>query len=426
MKKRFKKFNAFWLVTYALILAFLLINIKYVVTVIGNVVDVFMPFIYGFILAYILSFPYNFLHNKCFAKIGTKRKKLGKIKKPLAMILTYILCFGVIGALVGILIPELSKSISNLIAEIPVYAENLKVFVEELVVMVKDQFGYDLYDESTYKEAINFLTGKDAQMLVNDFLSEAFPAAFSFAGVFTTGIYNWIIGIVVSIYMLASKEKLCKQAKAVVIAYLPVKVSRFIIKVTNMSDAKCGKFIIGKIIDSAIIGLICFIGLTIFKFDYALLISVIVGVTNVIPFFGPFIGAIPCAFLLLLIDPIQCFWFIVFVIILQQFDGNFLGPKILGDTVGISGFWILFSVIVGGGLFGVGGMLLGVPVFAVIYTLISEGVFSRLNKKIVLSKQDELGLTLATLEDGTEILVNKSESDDDSDKNNKKENKEEK
>ncbi len=343
------------------------------------------------------------------------------------MILTYVLCFGVIGALVGILIPELSKSISSLISEIPVYAQNFREFVEEFVVMVREQFGYDLYDEETYNEALNFLTGKDVQVLLNDFLSEAFPAAFSFAGVFTTGLYNWIIGIVVSMYMLASKEKLCKQAKAVVVAYLPVKMSRFIIKVTNMSDAKCGKFIIGKIIDSAIIGLICFIGLSIFKFDYALLISVIVGVTNVIPFFGPFIGAIPCALLLLLIDPIQCFWFVIFVLLLQQFDGNFLGPKILGDTVGISGFWILFSVIIGGGLFGVVGMLLGVPVFAVIYTLITEGVFSRLNKKIALFKQDELMQELESLEDDIEIIGSNSESAIDSDENikNKKENKEE-
>ena len=426
MKQKFKKFNAFWLVTYALILAFLLINIKYVVNFFGEVVDVFMPFIYGFILAYILSFPYNFLHDKCFSKIGTKRPKLKRIKKPLAMTLTYILCFGIIGALVGILIPELSKSITNLVAEIPVYAENLKVSVEELVVMVREQFGYDLYDESTYKEVINFLTGKDAQVLVNDFISEAFPAAFSFAGVFTTGLYNWIIGIVVSIYMLASKDKLCKQAKAVVVAYLPIKVSRFIVKITNMSHSKCGKFIIGKIIDSAIIGLICFIGLSIFKFDYALLISVIVGVTNVIPFFGPFIGAIPCALLLLLIDPIQCFWFVIFVLLLQQFDGNFLGPKILGDTVGISGFWILFSVIIGGGLFGVVGMLLGVPVFAVVYTLISEGVFNRLKKKIALSKLEDISVELDTLEYEADILVNKSESDFGSDKNIKNENKEEK
>lgn len=426
MKKRFKKINAFWLVTYALLLAFLLVNIKYVVGVIGNVVDVFMPFIYGFILAYILSFPYNFLHNRCFSKIGTKRKKLAKIKKPLAMVLTYIFCFGVVAALGGILIPQLSKSISNLVAEIPVYAQNVKDFAEETVIMVRDRFGYDLYDVKTYKEVLNFFTGKDAQALVNNFISEAFPAAFSFAGVFTTGLYNWIIGIVVSIYMLASKEKLCKQAKALVIAFLPEKVSRFIIKVTNMSDAKCGKFIIGKIIDSAIIGLICFIGLTIFKFDYALLISVIVGVTNVIPFFGPFIGAIPCAFLLLLIDPIQCFWFIIFVIILQQFDGNFLGPKILGDTVGISGFWILFSVLIGGGLFGVMGMLLGVPVFAVIYTLVSEGVFNRLKKKIALAKQEDLALELETLENSSAINVNNSGSEFDSDKNNKNENKEEK
>lgn len=400
-------------------------NIKIVFSAFGKVIDVFMPFIYGFILAYVLSFPYNFFYNKCFSKIGTKRTKLKGIKKPLALILTYVLCFGVIASLVGGLIPELSESIANLANDIPIYAQKVKTVVEELVVLVRDQFGYDLYDVKTYEEVLNFVTGKDVQVVINDFIAEFFPAAFNFAGVFTTGLYNWIIGIIVSIYMLASKEKLCYQTKALTVAYLPLKTSKFLVKVTDLCNKKCGKFIIGKIIDSAIIGIICFIGLSIFKFDYALLISVIVGVTNVIPFFGPFIGAIPCALLLLLIDPVQCFWFIVFVIILQQFDGNILGPKILGDTVGISGFWILFSVIVGGGLFGVVGMLLGVPVFAVIYTLITEGVFIRLKKKRSIQTINEISSELDILAPDVINTVSKTESDEDSVKN-INENKEEK
>ena len=414
LKNKLKKLNPFWLVTYALLLAFLLINIKVVFIVLGKVVDVFMPFIYGFILAYVLSFPYNFFYNKCFYKIGTKRKKLAGIKKPLALVMTYVLCFGVVAALVGGLIPELSESISNLANDIPVYAQKIKTTAEEMVVMVRDKFGYDLYDVKTYEDVLNFITGKDVQVVINDFIAEFFPAAFNFAGVFTTGLYNWIIGIVVSIYMLASKDKLCYQTKAITVAYLPLKTSKFLIKVTDLCNKKCGKFIIGKIIDSAIIGLICFIGLSIFKFDYALLISVIVGVTNVIPFFGPFIGAIPCALLLLLIDPIQCFWFVIFVIVLQQFDGNILGPKILGDTVGISGFWILFSVIVGGGLFGVMGMLLGVPVFAVVYTLISEGVFSRLRKKRSIQTINDISSELDVLAPDVDLTVINTESEEDS------------
>lgn len=387
MKKRSKQTNLILVITYVMVVAFLLINIKYVANVCANILAVFMPFIYGFILAYILSFPYNFLHNKCFVKIGTKRKKLLGLRKSLSLICSYIFAFGVIAFLIGVLVPQLSENVMNLVEQIPSYAQSIQKSLNSFVTFIHDQFGYNLYDEETYNKIFDFLVGSDAQQVLTDFLSKVFPSVINFAEVFTTGLYNWIIGIIVSIYMLANKEKLCYQARAVTVAYLPLKWSRKVLRTTDLCNKKCGKFIIGKIIDSLIIGVICFIGLSIFRFDYALLISVIVGVTNVIPFFGPFIGAIPCALLLLLVDPLQCFWFIVFVIVLQQFDGNVLGPKILGETVGISGFWILFSVLVGGGLFGLPGMLLGVPVFAVVYTLVDEGVTKRLQAKSGLLKR---------------------------------------
>ncbi len=378
MKKKKNKFsNAFWFVTYILVAGFLLLNIKTVGEILGAIFSVFTPFIYGFVLAYILSFPYKFFMNRCFYKIGTKRKKLLGLKKALSMLLSYILCFGLVAFLIGILVPQLSKSISNLADDIPVYAESIKESLDSVIAFVDEQFGYNLYEKFNYDAIMNFFVGSDVKGLVSNFFANAFPVALNFA----EGLYNWIIGIIVSMYMLATKDKLCYQARAVVVAFLPLHISKKVLQITDLCNKKCGKFIIGKIIDSLIIGVICFIGLSIFDFDYPLLISVIVGVTNLIPFFGPFIGAIPCGLLLLLIEPMQCFWFIVFVIVLQQFDGNVLGPKIIGETVGISGFWILFSVIVGGGLFGLPGMLLGVPVFAVIYTLVDEGVTKRLRLK---------------------------------------------
>ncbi len=410
MNKKFKFLKILGLITYTLLVGFLLINIKQVGVVCKNVLGVFMPFIYGFVLAYILSFPYNFLYNKCFQKIGTKHNKLKGLRKPLSLILSYILCFGIVSLLVGFLVPELSKSIKNLVSDIPLYAASVQKTANDFVLMIHKQFGYDLYDANTYNEIMNLLTGKDTQQVITNFIDEVFPAALSFAEVFTTGLYNWIIGIVVSIYMLSSKDKLCRQCRALTVAYLPIKTSKKIFKITELCNKKCGKFIIGKIIDSAIIGLICYIGMMIFKFDYALLISVIVGVTNVIPFFGPFIGAVPCAFLLLLIDPIQSFWFVIFIILLQQFDGNILGPKILGDTVGISGFWILFSVIIGGGLFGLIGMLLGVPVFAVVYTLIDESVTTRLKNKSSAYALNQLSKELDDLNDEIVEQSNNSES----------------
>ena len=347
-----------------------------------------MPFIYGFVLAYILSFPYNFFHNRCFKKIGSKKEKFKTLRKTLSLICSYILGFGIIGFLIGVLVPQLAENVVNLVENIPTYAESVQGVMNDFVTFVNDKFGYNLYDKGTYNQVLDVVLGTNAQETLGNFLSKVFPSVISFAEVFTTSVYNWVIGIVVSIYMLGNKEKLCYQARAITVAYLPLKWSRKVLRITDMCNKKCGRFLIGKIIDSLIIGVICFIGLSIFNFDYALLISVIVGVTNVIPFFGPFIGAIPCALLLLFIDPIQSLWFIVFVIVLQQFDGNVLGPKILGETVGVSGFWILFSVIIGGGLFGLPGMLLGVPVFAVVYTLVDEGVTKRLHaKKNLLVKE---------------------------------------
>lgn len=417
MKNKFKHIKIFWLITYTLLVGFLLINIKTVGNVFQSILSVFMPFIYGFILAYILSFPYNFFNDRCFVKIGTKRKKLNVLKKPLSLVCSYILFFGIITFLIGILVPELSKSITKLVNDIPTYAQSIERFASDFIIMVREKFGYDLYDAENYNQIVNFLTGKDAQQFLQNFIQNLFPATLNIAEGFITGLYNWIIGIVVSIYMLSSKDKLCRQSRAVVVAYFKIETSKKILQVTDLCNKKCGKFIIGKIIDSAIIGVICFIGMTIFKFDYALLISVIVGVTNVIPFFGPFIGAIPCAFLLLLIDPIQSLWFVVFVIILQQFDGNILGPKILGETVGISGFWILFSVIVGGGLFGLPGMLLGVPVFAVIYTLIDDSVTKRLKKKRSAQAINDISLELDDLTEDISEQCSISESFDDSDDN---------
>ena len=185
-------------------------------------------------------------------------------------------------------------------------------------------------------------------------------------------LLNILIGVIVSIYVLKDKEKLAAQSKRLLYSFCSVKKANSVIAVTRLTNDKFGNFITGKIFDSIIIGVLCFIILTIFRIPYTALVSVVVGVTNVIPFFGPFIGAIPSAFLILLAEPIKCLTFVIIIIALQQFDGNILGPKILGSSTGVSSFWVMFSILVGSGLFGFWGMLCGVPVFAVIYAIVSE------------------------------------------------------
>ncbi|MBQ3418040.1 MAG: AI-2E family transporter [Ruminococcus sp.] len=379
--KEFKFKHIMIMIAFAIGLIFFFVYINPIWNVLSKIFTVITPIIYGMVIAYLLNYPYKLFHDKAFKKMGTKRKWLLKVKKPLAMTLAYIIVLGIITYLLVILVPELTKSVNSLIKNIPDYRDKLLEAINGFVAFIEEKFNYNLSDGDVYNNIVKFVTGNTASEFIQNTLSGMLPGALNAAVSVGKELYYWIIGIIISIYLLASRDKLLTQCKRALLAYTPAKFHLRFFKFTTICNEKCGKYIVGKIIDSTIIGVICFIGLSIFKFDYALLISVIVGVTNMIPFFGPIIGAVPCAFLLLIINPMEALWFVVFIVVLQQFDGNILGPKILGETVGISGFWILVSVLIGGGLFGVPGMILAVPVFAVIYTLIEEGVELRERKK---------------------------------------------
>ena len=187
-----------------------------------------------------------------------------------------------------------------------------------------------------------------------------------------TWIKNFIIGLIVSVYLLASRKKFGQQGKLILYSLVKPRWADLIMEEVRYADRMFGGFINGKILDSAIIGVLCYIACLIFKFPSALLVSVIIGVTNVIPFFGPFIGAIPATLLILIQNPIKALWFVLFVLVLQQVDGNIIGPKILGNTTGLSSFWVLFAILLFGGLWGFVGMIIGVPLFAVIYDVIKS------------------------------------------------------
>ena len=366
------------LITFTVALIFFFIHLTDIWNVLSTILKVLAPILYGLVIAYVLNYPYKFFRDRAFKNMGKKHKWLLKVRKPLALFISYFIIFGIFIFLISILIPELSNSIATLIDNIPAYAQKIKEWSDGVVDYVKNNTGYNLYDMATYSDVIKFFTGDSMQEFVSNIVKYTIPSAAFGIG---SALYNWGIGIVISIYFLASKEALLRQTKKMFLAYTPDKFNRFLFRVADVVNNKCGKFIIGRLIDSSIIGVMCFIGMSIFHFHYPLLISFLIGLCNMIPFFGPFIGAIPSAFLLLIIDPMEALWFILFDIILQQFDGNILGPKILGESVGISGFWIMVSVIVAGGLFGLPGMLLGVPIFAAIYTLMSDSVAKRLKKK---------------------------------------------
>ena len=213
-------------------------------------------------------------------------------------------------------------------------------------------------------------------------------------------VFNFLVGCIVSVYMLFGKETFAAQIKKMLYAGMQVERANMVLHITRKSNEIFGGFIIGKIIDSAIIGVLCFIGITILDMPYILLVSVIVGVTNVIPFFGPYIGAIPSTILIALADPIKGLYFLIFIIALQQLDGNVIGPKILGNSTGLSAFWVVFSILLGGGLFGFIGMIIGVPTFAVIYYIVKMVVEEKLKKKKLPPDTEHYGDVEYLEEDG--------------------------
>lgn len=389
------------LILYTTALVFFFIHLSDVWQVISFILSVIAPVLYGLVIAYLLNYPYKLFYDHAFKKMGTKHRWLAKGRKPLSLVLAYVIVFGIVAFLVSILIPELSSSISTLIDNIPVYEQTIRSASDSTVLFVKNLTGYNLYEATTYSNLISLITGDSTTEFIKNLIANIVPSAFSTVMGIGTGLYNWVVGIVISIYLLAGKETLIRQFKTAIIAYTPKKFHVRFFKVADVFNNKCGKFIVGKIIDSSIIGIMCFIGLTIFRFHYPLLISFVIGVFNLIPFFGPVIGAIPTTFLLLIINPVEALWFLIFIIVLQQFDGNILGPKILGETVGISGFWIMVSVIIGGGLFGLPGMLLGVPIFAAIYTLVQEGSLRRLKIKHISA--DSISAVTEATSDGAEV-----------------------
>ena len=282
----------------------------------------------------------------------------------------------VIAALVYLILPQLYSSLETIVINSPVYIDNATQWLTRIL--------------EDYPEIEDYATkalGDVNQFLTNWLQSTVLPELGNLlsnvgAGVYYVlmAIYNLVIGIIVSIYLLNNKETFKANAKRGLYTIFSVESTKKFLDGLAFADKTFMGFIKGKLLDSAIIGLICYIGCALLRMPYAMLISVIVGVTNIIPFFGPFIGAIPSALLVLLVDPLKCLIFIIFIIVLQQVDGNIIGPKVLGSSIGINGFWVMFSIILGAGVFGFWGMLLGVPVFVVIYTIINNNMDKKLKR----------------------------------------------
>ena len=338
------------------------------------------PVIYGIILAYLLTPIVNTIEKKLLSPLFTKSSEMNSTKKKwmrfLSVLMTVIIVILFIYGFFSILIPNVISSVKSISFAFPIYVNNLMHFADKYFEANPDIEALFNQLVSTYSVEIDKCLNNTIIPQMESLLKTVSLSLISVL----KAMWNLIIGLIISIYVLCSKEIFAGQSKKIIYAIFSTKTANSLIKDFRfISDTFIG-FISGKIVDSIIIGIICFIGTSLLKIPYALLVSVIVGITNIIPFFGPYLGAIPSAILILMINPIKCITFIIFILILQQVDGNVIGPKILGQSTGLSGFWVIFSITIFGGLFGFLGMIIGVPFFAVVYAM-TRRIIDRMLKK---------------------------------------------
>lgn len=344
---------------------------------VSGVLSVFTPFIAGFVIAYLLTPPVKLFESRVYQKV--------KARKGLSVLTVYLLALALVALLLNIVIPQVGESFMTLVGNMSIYTGNWNSFVTNALENETVQSILEVLHIEEDSISQLFVSYQDLLKQITDFITTKLPELLSLgvavgSGV-VSGVVTGITALISSIYMLLGRKQLVPQVRKLIYAVLPTKKADDLLDICRRANGIFGGFINGKIIDSAIIGVLCFVLNLIFQIPYNILIAVIIGVTNVIPFFGPIIGAVPCILILLMVDPWAALRFGIMVVALQQFDGNILGPKILGGSTGLSAIWVLVAIVVGGGLFGFAGMLLGVPTFAVIYTLTRAWVNDRLKKK---------------------------------------------
>lgn len=361
--------SLFIVIVIGIVFYFTMLRLDEISEGIRLVIHILKPIIYGLALAYLLNPIVKFVEQNLqllLEKVFPGRKKACALCRTVGIIAAIVVLIAIVTGLCNMLIPELYRSIRDMVLTVPGQLNDALDSMTKLMA-VDSTMGQII--TRGLREATEFLQNwmrTDLLTQINVVMSNLTEGVINVV----SELFNVIIGVIVSVYVLFSKESFSMQTKKIVYAVFRPSHANMILHLTIKSNEIFGGFIIGKIIDSAIIGVLCFIVLSLLDMPYTLLVSVIVGVTNVIPFFGPYIGAIPSALLILLSDPKMGVYFIIFILILQQLDGNIIGPKILGNSTGLSAFWVVFSILLGGGLFGFVGMILGVPTFAVIYYIV--------------------------------------------------------
>ena len=345
------------------------------VKLLGQALQVIAPFLVGAFIAFILYPLVRFFYRNLFK--NTLHMKSDKLSKWLSILVTYVIAIGVIAILMVFILPQLYTSITDIVDRLPVWYNNLTTIVDNFENRHADLgfIDYNLINEhltSLYPKIISYLT---------DTLANLLPYVVNTSMAIVKGVVNLIISIMVSVYMISDHKNIFYQFKKLLYAVFPKQAADTARTICRESTNIFLKFMYGKAIDSVIIGIICFICMNIFKFPYTVLISVIVGITNMIPYFGPYIGGVLGGIIIVIVNPVQVIFFAVMILVIQQFDGLFLGPKILGDSAGLKPLWVIFAIVVGGAMFGVLGMFLGVPTMAVICYILNIVVEHFLKKR---------------------------------------------
>ena len=378
--------TAFLVIVASVIFAYLIFKSNDVINFLGKFIKVFTPFIIGFVFAYLLNPIVEFIKNNLVRKIVKDNLKKKKITN-LSILITCVIFIAIVILLFSIIIPELLKSIEKLAVNLPYYFEEIKNYLitkssDELQNAILNNYeSINIYFNNVLNTTIIPKIDSWLMMLSNGLL-----------GALKT-VFNIILGFVISIYFLSDKDNFVSGIKRIIYTIFSISTANKIMENTRHTNEIFGNFLVGKLLDSLIIGVITFLFLAIFGYPYALLIGFLVGVTNMIPYFGPWIGGIPSVLLILMESPTKALIFGLFIVVLQQIDGNILGPKLCGSRIGLKSFWVLASILVFGKLFGVIGMLIGVPIFALIYGYLDNQIMTILKeKKLPIKNEDYLKL----------------------------------
>lgn len=356
--------------------AFVLFKMPVIISVLKGITEILKPFLYGVVFAYLLAPLCNKIEEKLFQFFPKAKAKARRFICFIAIVISLCVAIAVIWLIIMMIIPQVWDSVMKIIQMVPQKLIAVNNWIEHMLENQPELQAYFEEFSSQAESNIDSLLNVDTIQKVQSIINSLSVQLFGVLGV----VKNIFLGLLISAYLLGSRKLFGAQAGLILHGVFSDKWAKIIEEEIRYTDKMFNGFLVGKIIDSAIIGLLCFAGTSIMGFEAPAFISVIIGITNIIPFFGPFIGAIPCGLLLLLENPMHCLYFIIFIFVLQQLDGNVIGPKILGNTTGVSSFWVLFAILLFGGMWGVVGMVIGVPLFAVIYDIIRKLVYRGLRK----------------------------------------------